>query len=74
MNCLPDPYTYVLQHWWPRKGYKDPETGVEFRGRRKRIPEPHHSAVLAWLHQWTVSDVTILMGVKATPRGLIRTR
>lgn len=64
--------SYLLKSYWPKK-WKGHVSGVgrERRSRRhSRIEEPQHSEVLIWLHQLTVGQTILKMGVRQTRRGL----
>ncbi len=69
MTNRPKYYTYTLQSYWPSRVYEDPKTGEEIRGRRGRIPDPHHTAYLLWLDRWRVEDLSLLMGLRVTDDG-----
>lgn len=70
----PAPYTYVLQSFWPSRMYIDASSSGPKRGRRRRIAEPAHTDVLLWLDRWKLSDISFMMGLEATSRGLKLTR
>ena len=67
--------TYLLKSYWPGKWCGKVSGKASKRRRRKhgRIPEPHHSEVLLWLDRWTLSDLTLLMGIQVTKLGLVMT-
>lgn len=71
---LPAPYTYILQSFWPSRMFFDARSAEPKRGRRSRIKEPVHTDVLLWLDRWKLSDISFMMGLKATRNGLTLTR
>lgn len=74
LHSLPDPLTYLLQSFWPSRPILITEVGSRRRVRQKRaIPEPYHSMVLTWLDRWSLKDMTLLVGLRVTREGLIRT-
>jgi hypothetical protein len=72
---LPHPITYLMQAFWPaRPIYIDTE-GKRRRVRAKQaIPDPYHSIALLWLDRWQLKDLTLLVGLRVTKAGLIRTQ
>ena len=70
----PSPYTYILQSFWPSRMYFDARSAEPKRGPRSRIEEPAHTDVLLWLDRWKLSDISFMMGLKATRDGLTLTR
>ena len=68
--------TYLLKSYWPGKwcGYVSGQAGKRRRRKHGRIPEPHHTEVLLWLDRWTLSDLTLLVGIKVTKPGLTMTK
>lgn len=75
LTNLPDPLTYIMQSFWPSRPVFFTEEGKRVRVREKRpIPEPYHSFVLTWLDRWSLRDITMLVGLRLTRDGLIRTR
>lgn len=72
LTNLPYPLTYILQSYWPRR-WRGTIEGVTRRGTvRHRIPEPFHTVLLLWLDRWSLTDITLLVGLSAGPRGLER--
>lgn len=74
---LGDPaYTlsYNLKSYWPgvRTIYElDDKIGVPKRSvQTRRIPEPYHSLSLLWLDRWALGDISLLMGLRVTKRGI----
>lgn len=67
--------TYLLKSYWPqRPSLPLGANGSPKRPRKgQRIDEPYHSQVLLWLDQWTLSDLTLLMGMRVGQQGLIIT-
>lgn len=74
LHSLPNPLTYLLQSFWPSRPILVTEDGRRNRVRQKRsIPEPYRSMVLTWLDRWSLQDITLLVGLRVTGQGLIRT-
>lgn len=72
---MPDPVTYIAQSFWPARPIHIDENGKRSRLRQKgAIREPYHSQVLLWLDRWNVEDLTLMVGLRVTKAGLIRTR
>jgi hypothetical protein len=72
---LPDPLAYLVQSFWPSRPVYISDDGKRRRVREKRrIPEPYHSQVLLWLDQWRLVDLTLMIGLRVTKSGLIRTK
>lgn len=67
--------TYVLKSYWPQRPVLP--LGANGSGKRprhgQRIKEPYHSQVLMWLDQWTLSDLTLVMGARVGKEGLVVT-
>ena len=75
LTNLPEPITYRLQSYWPAKALFISDDGARRRARRKgRIAEPHHSQVLLWLDRWSISDLTLMVGLRLTKTGLTQTK
>lgn len=75
LHSLPNPLTYLLQSFWPSRPILVTPEGRRRRVRQKRaIPEPFGSMVLTWLDRWSLQDMTLLVGLRVTRNGLIRTR
>jgi hypothetical protein len=75
LEHLPLPITYRLQSYWPAKALVISDDGKRVRARRKkRIVEPQHSQVLLWLDRWSISDLTLMVGLRVTRTGLIQTK
>lgn len=67
---LPKPVTYCLQSFWNHKFFLNPMTGErQTIERRRRIPEPHHSLALAWIDQFRLEDLTLLIGLRCGRDG-----
>ena len=64
--------TYSCQTWWPMKTDSDPDA-PEGRGKRKRIPEPHHTRMVLWLDRFELEDITLLARLEVRGGRLIRT-
>ena len=71
LTNLPDPLTYTLQSYWPsRQAFLRGEADQTRQRKKRRIKEPHHAEVLLWLDRWRLNDVTLLMGLRVTKKGL----
>jgi len=71
LEDLPYAFSYLLKSYWPRK-WMGLVSGVNCNRRtrgHRRIPEPHHSEVLLWLHKFEPSDLILKMGVNQTRGG-----
>lgn len=74
LSDLPTPLTYLAKSYWTaRAQFESVDGKLRLPRVKTRIPEPYHSMLLLWLHQWKLSDMTLMMGLKATKAGLIRT-
>lgn len=71
LTNFPRPMLYTLQGWFPKRGYENPKTGEIERGRKTRVPEPYHTQYLLWLDRFRLKDLVLLIGLRATERGLI---
>ena len=72
---LPSPLTYLVQAFWPSRPIYISKEGKRRRVRDKqRMPEPYHSQVLLWLDRWRLADLTLMVGLRVTKSGLIRTK
>ena len=75
LTNLPLPLTYCLQSYWPARALVICDDGRRIRARRKqRIPEPHHTQVMEWLHQWSIDELTLMIGLRVTKAGLKQTK
>ena len=75
LTNLPEPLTYLLKSYWPKK-WKGYVSGVDTERRSRdhgRIPEPYHSQYLLWLDQLELKDITLLMGVRVGKKEFILT-
>lgn len=65
--------TYLLKLYWPGKWAGKVSGQSRKRRRRKhgRIPEPYHSDALLWLQRWQVSDLALLIRIRAGKEGLV---
>lgn len=70
LTNLPKPMTYCVQAFWPAKAMTKRGSIKTQRGQRRRIPEPFHTQLLIWLDRWKLQDITLLMGIRATKKGL----
>ncbi|MCO5792676.1 MAG: hypothetical protein HEQ21_07640 [Blastomonas sp.] len=71
MKDMPHPITYTLQSWWPRRDTFVAGGKVKRSKGRKRIPDFPHAMWLLWMDRWTVSDLTLLVRMRVTKRGLV---
>ena len=70
LSNMPAPLTYLLQSYWPSRWKGQNAKGQSIRQRDKsRIPEPRHTEVLMWLDRWSLSDITLSIGVTWGNRG-----
>jgi len=71
LDDLPYALSYLLKAYWPGK-WRGLVSGVGCKRRtrdHRRIPEPHHSEVLLWLHKSEPSDLILKMGLNQTRGG-----
>ncbi|WP_430386734.1 hypothetical protein [Blastomonas fulva] len=71
LDDLPYALSYLLKSYWPAK-WKGTVSGVGTKRRNRdhrRIPEPHHSEVLLWLHHARPSDLVLKMGLNQARGG-----
>jgi len=76
LDDLPYALSYLLKSYWPAK-WKGTVSGVGTKRRtrdHRRIPEPHHSNVLLWLHQTKPSDLVLKMGLSQAKGGFMMSR
>ncbi|MCW2391919.1 hypothetical protein M2332_001617 [Sphingobium sp. B11D3A] len=74
LTNLPVPLTYLAKSYWPaRTQFKSASGKYQISTVKQKIPEPYHSMLLLWLDQWTMDDVTLLIGLRTSKAGLIRT-
>ena len=64
--------SYALKSYWPAVPKIEAEDGGKPRRvpKIRRIPEPHHSLHLLWLDQWKIADISLMMGMRVTRKGL----
>jgi hypothetical protein len=75
LTNLPDPLLYVIQSIFPHRPTKLHADGSVTRSKnRYRIPEPYHTELLLWLDHWSISDITLLNGLRVTCAGFELTR
>ncbi len=75
LHSMPDPITYLMQSFWPSRPIYVDADGKRRRVRQKQaIREPFHSQMLLWFDRWHLKDLTLLIGLRVTQDGLIRTR
>ncbi|MFN3817383.1 hypothetical protein [Blastomonas sp.] len=69
---LPKTVTYSLQSFWNHKFFHNPTTGErQMIEQRRRIPEPYHSLALAWIDQFRLEDMTLLIGLRCGRDGFV---
>lgn len=68
----PHALSYLVKSYWPGKwwGEVGGQAGKRRRRQHWRIPEPHHSDVLLWLHRWKVGDLALLMKLQVRKLGM----
>ncbi|WP_131818654.1 hypothetical protein [Sphingomonas turrisvirgatae] len=72
---MPAPISYIVKAFWPSRPVFIGADGTRRRVRSgQRIPEPHHSQVLLWLDRWKVTDLELLIGLRRTKSGFVRTQ
>lgn len=71
MKDMPHPITYTLQSWWPRRDTFVAGGKVKRSQTRKRIPDFPHAMWLLWMDRWTVSDLTLMVRMRVTTKGLV---
>jgi len=71
MENMPYPITYALQSWWPRRDTFVAGGKVKRSKARKRIPDFPHAMWLLWMDRWTVSNLTLMVGMRVTKKGLV---
>lgn len=75
LTDLPEPLTYIVQSFWPKRAAFINADGEDKRQREKRrIEEPRHTEVLMWLDRWRLRDTCLLMGLQVTRNGFRTTR
>lgn len=70
---MPDQLTYMLKRYWPeRETYLDTD-GLRkaYGGPTKGIRGPAYAEHLAFLNNWRLEDLTMIMGMRATSKGLV---
>lgn len=69
-------FSYLFKSYWPSRWRGAMKANGKFprSGRAQRIPEPFHSKYLLWLDQYRPQDLALMIGMKATKNGLLRTR
>jgi hypothetical protein len=72
ISNLPYRVAYILKSYFTcrRLGPVGREGKVKRARRSQRIPEPHHSWLLAWLDQWRLQDMALIMKLSVTSDGL----
>ena len=75
LTDLPDPLTYIVQSFWPRRcSYSNGHGDRARQTKKRRLLEPHHTLMLLWLDRWTLEDLTLSIGLRQTKSGLKPTR
>jgi hypothetical protein len=70
LTNMPDPLTYVVQSFYPHRPTKVHQDGSVTRsGHRYRIPDPFHTQWLLWMDRWSIDDLILLNGMRATRDG-----
>ena len=70
LSNMPRPITYLLKSYWPSKWTGKTGSGDRIKqGRPSRIPDPRHTEVLVWLDRWSLEDIKLTIGVRASSRG-----
>jgi hypothetical protein len=73
LTNLPAPLTYLVKSYWPSRPIFFTDEGKRIRARQQqRITEPYHSQALLWMDRWKVADLSLMIGLRATRTGLIR--
>lgn len=68
------PLSYTFKSFWlMRPLYRNAKGKLRRRKRGVRIPEPYHSLYLQWLDRWSILDVTLLIGMRASAKGFVLT-
>ena len=63
---LPKPLTYCIKPWFARWENDEGE-----RSRRRRMPREAIPAMLLWQDEWSISDITLLMGLRPGRNGFV---
>jgi hypothetical protein len=74
LQHLPHPLTYCFKGYWPWKHVIVGANGRRRTRQHKRIPEPHHSQVLAFLDRHDASDLVLLKHLRVVGGSLVRTK
>lgn len=71
ISNLPYRVAYILKSYFTcrRVGPVGPDGKVKRARRSQRIPEPQHSGLLAWLDQWRLQDMALIMKLSVTSNG-----
>lgn len=72
LSNMPLPLTYLLKSYWPSRWVSDlhPDGSYDRQRNTARISEPYHSQVLLWLDQWSLKDITLMIGMFVSKDGL----
>ena len=78
LRNVPYALSYRLQSYWSKTvtvNLGDNENPRMVRqSRQGRIPEPYHSLSLLWLDRWRLQDLTLLVKLGVTTKGLVRSK
>lgn len=69
----PDCYTYILQSFWPERWEGLIDGKFCRRNKKLRIDEPEHTQILLWLDRWRLTELILMVGMKATRNGFVIT-
>lgn len=75
LTNLPKPLTYVCQSFWSSRPSYEMSNGNKRRVRQKRrIPRAPAYKALLWLDRHRIGELIVMVGLRATTRGLVPTR
>lgn len=72
LSNMPLPLTYLLKAYWPSRWVSDVRSDGSYDRQQgtARMPEPYHSQILLWQDQWSLRDITLMMGMFVSKDGL----